>query len=122
MVAKGQILNGNQKPGIIGGDSTAKLLRKARLDDSIKAVVLHVDSPGGSAFASEIIRKEIDNLKAAGKPVVASMSTYAASGGYWISASADQIWAAPSTITGSIGVFGMFTTFENSLDYIGGSY
>lgn len=119
VVAKGQILNGNQKPGTIGGDSTAKLLKKARLDDSIKAVVLHVDSPGGSAFASEIIRKEIDNLKAAGKPVVASMSTYAASGGYWISASADQIWAAPSTITGSIGVFGMFTTFENSLEYLG---
>lgn len=119
VVAKGEILNGTQKPGAIGGDSTARLLRKARLDDSIKAVVLHVDSPGGSAFASEIIRKEIENLKAAGKPVVASMSTYAASGGYWISASADQIWAAPSSITGSIGVFGMFTTFENSLDYIG---
>lgn len=119
VVAKGEILNGTQKPGMIGGDSTAKLLRKARLDDSIKAVVLQVDSPGGSAFASEIIRKEIDNLKAAGKPVVASMSTYAASGGYWISASADQIWAAPSSITGSIGVFGMFTTFENSLGSIG---
>lgn len=119
VVAKGEILNGTQKPGMIGGDSTAKLLRKARLDDSVKAVVLHVDSPGGSAFASEIIRKEIDNLKAAGKPVVASMSTYAASGGYWISASADQIWASPASITGSIGVFGMFTTFENSLDYIG---
>lgn len=119
VVAKGTILNGTQKPGTIGGDSTAELLRQARLDDSIKAVVLQVDSPGGSAFASEIIRQEIENLKAAGKPVVASMSTYAASGGYWISASADQIWAAPSTITGSIGVFGMFMTFENTLDYVG---
>ncbi|GAB5382579.1 MAG: signal peptide peptidase SppA [Aliiglaciecola sp.] len=119
VVAKGTILNGTRKAGEIGGDSTAKLLRKARLDDSVKAVVLHVDSPGGSAFASEIIRQEVENLKAAGKPVVALMSTYAASGGYWISASADQIWAAPSTITGSIGIFGMFMTYENTLDYLG---
>ena len=119
VVAKGTILNGSQKPGTIGGDSTAKLLKKARLDSTVKAVVLHVDSPGGSAFASEVIRQEIEQLKAAGKPVVASMSTYAASGGYWISASADQIWAAPSTITGSIGIFGMFMTYENTLDYLG---
>ncbi|MDO6560879.1 signal peptide peptidase SppA [Paraglaciecola chathamensis] len=119
VVAKGTILNGDQKPGTVGGDSTANLLRKARLDDSIKSVVLYVDSPGGSAFASEIIRQEIENLKAAGKPVVALMSTYAASGGYWISASADEIWAAPSTITGSIGIFGMFVSFENTLDYLG---
>lgn len=119
VVAKGEILDGMQKPGTIGGDSTAQLLRKARLDNSVKAVVLYVDSPGGSAFASEIIRQEIENLKAAGKPVVAQMSSVAASGGYWISASADQIWAAPSTITGSIGIFGMFMTFENTLDYLG---
>ncbi|MDP5031726.1 signal peptide peptidase SppA [Paraglaciecola sp.] len=119
VVAKGTILNGTQKPGDIGGDSTAELLVKARLDDNIKSVVLYVDSPGGSAFASEIIRQEVENLQAAGKPVVAVMSTYAASGGYWISAGADQIWAAPSTITGSIGIFGMFLTFENTLDYLG---
>lgn len=119
VVAKGTILNGTQKPGSIGGDSTAKLLRKARMDDSVKAVVLYVDSPGGSAFASEIIRQEIEQLKAAGKPVVAAMSTYAASGGYWISASADEIWAAPSTITGSIGIFGMFMTYQDSLSYLG---
>lgn len=119
VVAKGTILNGTKKAGQIGGDSTAQLLRKARLDKSVKAVVLHVDSPGGSAFASEIIRQEIESLKAANKPVVALMSTYAASGGYWISASADQIWAAPSTITGSIGIFGMFMTYENTLDYLG---
>jgi protease IV len=119
VVAKGSILDGKQKPGEIGGDSTAALLRKARLDNSIKSVVLYVDSPGGSAFASEIIRQEVEELKAAGKPVVAVMSTYAASGGYWISAGADQIWAAPSTITGSIGIFGMFLTFENTLDYLG---
>lgn len=119
VVAKGSILNGTQKAGTVGGDSTAALLRKARMDDSIKSVVLYVDSPGGSAFASEIIRQEVENLKTAGKPVVAVMSTYAASGGYWISASADQIWAAPSTITGSIGIFGMFLTFENTLNYLG---
>ena len=119
VVAKGTILDGSQKPGTIGGDSTAALLREARLNDKVKAVVLQVDSGGGSAFASEVIRKEIDLIKAAGKPVVASMATYAASGGYWISASADEIIADPSTITGSIGIFGMITTFENTLEYVG---
>jgi protease-4 len=119
VVAKGTILNGTKKPGQIGGDSTAELLRKARYDDTIKSVVLYVDSPGGSAFASEIIRQEVENLQAVGKPVVAVMSTYAASGGYWISAGADKIIAAPSTITGSIGIFGMFLSFENTLDYLG---
>jgi len=119
IVAKGTILNGIQKPGTIGGDSTAKLLRKARNNDKVKAVVLRVDSPGGSAFASEIIRQEVELLKTAGKPVVASMGTYAASGGYWISAPADKIIAAPSTITGSIGIFGMMMTFEDSLSKFG---
>jgi len=119
VVAKGTILNGNQEPGKIGGDSTAKLLRKARLDEQVKSVVLRVDSPGGSAFASEIIRQEVELLKAAGKPVIASMGTYAASGGYWISAPADKIYAAPSTITGSIGIFGMMMTFEDSLGHLG---
>ena len=119
IVAKGTILDGTQKPGTIGGDSTAKLLRKARNNDKVKAVVLRVDSPGGSAFASEIIRQEVELLKAAGKPVIASMGTYAASGGYWISAPADKIYAAPSTITGSIGIFGMMMTFEDSLSKLG---
>ena len=119
IVAKGTILDGTQKPGTIGGDSTAKLLRKARNNDNVKAVVLRVDSPGGSAYASEIIRQEVELLKKAGKPVVASMGTYAASGGYWISAPADKIYAAPSTITGSIGIFGMMMTFEKSLSKIG---
>jgi len=119
VVAKGTILNGTQKPGTIGGQSTAKLLRKARQNDNVKAVVLRVDSPGGSAYASEVIRREVELLKAAGKPVVASMGTYAASGGYWISASADKIYAAPTTITGSIGIFGFFMTFENTLKEIG---
>jgi len=119
IIAKGTILDGTQKPGTIGGDSTAKLLRKARTNDKVKAVVLRVDSPGGSAFASEIIRQEVELLKAAGKPVIASMGTYAASGGYWISAPADKIYASPSTITGSIGIFGMMMTFENSLAKMG---
>ncbi|KGJ96483.1 signal peptide peptidase SppA [Thalassotalea sp. ND16A] len=119
VVAKGTILNGQQKPGSIGGDSTAALLRKARLDDKVKAVVLRVDSPGGSAYASEIIRQEVELIKAAGKPVIASMANYAASGGYWISASANEIWASPNTITGSIGIFGMFMTFEKALDKVG---
>ncbi|MGQ8365673.1 signal peptide peptidase SppA [Glaciecola sp. 1036] len=119
VVAKGSILDGTQKPGTIGGDSTAALLKQAREDENVKAVVLQVDSGGGSAFASEVIRKEIDLIKESGKPVIASMATYAASGGYWISVSADYIVSEPSTITGSIGIFGMFTTFENSFNYIG---
>lgn len=119
IVAKGTILNGTQKAGTIGGTSTAKLLRKAREDDNVKAVVLRVDSAGGSAYASEIIRQEVVQLKAAGKPVVASMGSYAASGGYWISASADQIIAAPSTITGSIGIFGLLVTFDQALAKLG---
>jgi len=119
IVAKGTILDGKQKPGIIGGASTAALLREARDNKDVKAVVLRVDSPGGSAYASEIIRQEVELLKAAGKPVVASMGTYAASGGYWISASADKIYASPTTITGSIGIFGFFMTFENTLSKLG---
>lgn len=119
IVAKGKILNGSQPAGEIGGESTSELLRKARFDDSIKAVVLRVDSPGGSAFASEQIRQEVLALKAANKPIVVSMGSYAASGGYWISASADYIYATPTTLTGSIGIFGMVTTFEDSLASIG---
>lgn len=119
VVARGQIVNGSRKPGMIGGDSTAKLIRKAREDEHTKAIVLRVDSPGGSGFASEIIRQEILEAKKQNIPVIASMSSVAASGGYWISAEADQIWAAPTTITGSIGVFGMVITAENAMDYIG---
>jgi protease-4 len=119
VVAAGEILNGIQPPGTIGGDSTAELLRRARSDESVKAVVLIVDSPGGSKFASEVIASEILALRAAGKPVVASMSSVAASGGYWISAVADRIVANESTITGSIGIFGMIPTFQRSLAAIG---
>lgn len=119
IIASGEIRNGTQPPGTIGGDSIARLLRKAKNDDTVKAVVLRVDSPGGSTFASEVIRNEVDEIKAAGKPVVVSMSSLAASGGYWISMTADRIFATPYTITGSIGVLGMFPTFQRSLDTIG---
>ena len=119
IVAVGQILNGSQPPGRIGGDSTAELLRRARFDKSVKAVVMRVDSGGGSVFASRVIGNEVQALRDAGKPVVASMSSAAASGGYWISMGADKIFATPATITGSIGVFGMFPTFQRTLDKIG---
>lgn len=119
VVAAGDILNGSQPPGTIGGDSTAELLRRARLDESVQAVVLRVDSGGGSSFASEVIRNEIEQIKKAGKPVVASMSSAAASGGYWISMAADQIYASPATITGSIGIFGMFPTYQRTLQTVG---
>jgi len=119
VVASGEILNGSQSPGTIGGESTAKLLRQALRDEDVKAVVLRVDSPGGSSFASEQIRNEVEALRAAGKPVVASMSSQAASGGYWISMAADKIYARETTITGSIGVFGMFQTYQRTLDTIG---
>ncbi|MCG3730399.1 signal peptide peptidase SppA [Vibrio cincinnatiensis] len=119
VVASGAIMDGTQSRGNIGGDTTAGLLRQARNDEKVKAVVLRVDSPGGSAFASEIIRNEIEALKAAGKPVVVSMSSLAASGGYWISMSADKIVAQPTTLTGSIGIFSVITTFEKGLNKLG---
>lgn len=120
VVARGEIFDGTQPPGTIGGDSTAALIRKARMDDSIKAVVLRVDSPGGSAFASEVIRRECAITRKAGKPVIVSMGSVAASGGYWISTAADQIWASPATITGSIGIYGLFPTYDKPLaKYLG---
>ena len=119
VVAAGEILDGHQPPGKIGGDSTADLLRQARYDNAVKAVVLRVDSPGGSMFASELILREVQALRKAGKPVVVSMSTYAASGGYYISAAANQIFASPTTLTGSIGVFSVVPTFEHTLEKLG---
>ncbi|MCG3724840.1 signal peptide peptidase SppA [Vibrio cincinnatiensis] len=119
VVASGAIMDGTQSRGNVGGDTVAGLLRQARQDANVKAVVLRVDSPGGSAFASEVIRNEIEALKAAGKPVVASMSSLAASGGYWISMSADKIVAQPTTLTGSIGIFSVITTFEKGLNKLG---
>lgn len=119
IVAQGAIMEGRQPPGSIGADSLSQLIRKAVRDDSIKSVVLRVDSPGGSAYASEVIRRELMAVKDAGKPVVISMGNVAASGGYWISMGADEIWAYPNTITGSIGIFGFFPTFQDTLAKIG---
>lgn len=120
VVARGVIMDGRQGPGSVGGESTSLLIRKARKDEHVKAIVLRVDSPGGSAFASEQIRRELELAREAKKPVVVSMGSVAASGGYWISTASDEIFASPSTITGSIGIFGMFPTFERPLDtYLG---
>ncbi len=119
VVAEGTILDGKQDAGAIGGVSTSALLRKARLDNSVKAVVLRVNSGGGSVFASEQIRREVDAIKVAGKPIVVSMGNVAASGGYWISMTSDKIYASEATITGSIGIFGMFMTYPKTLEKIG---
>lgn len=119
VVARGVIVDGHAKAGSVGGESTAALLRQARFDDKIKAVVLRIDSPGGSAYASEQIGQEIRMLREAGKPVIASMGSVAASGGYWIAAPTNEIWASPTTITGSIGIFGLLHTAENVLPVLG---
>lgn len=120
VVARGTITDGSHPPGTIGGDSTSTLIRQARNNEDIKAIVLRVDSGGGSAFASELIRRELELARADGKPVVVSMGSVAASGGYWISMASDQVWAYPGTITGSIGIFGMFPTFQKPLaNYLG---
>lgn len=120
VVARGSILDGSHPAGTIGGDSTAALIRQARDDDDVKAIILRVDSGGGSAFASEVIRRELEAARAEGIIVIASMGSVAASGGYWISTSADQIWAHPSTITGSIGIFAMIPTYQRPLqEYLG---
>jgi protease-4 len=119
VVAAGEITEGTGGPGVVGGVSTANLIRKAREDDQVKAVVLRVDSPGGSAYGSELIRRELELTRAAGKPVVVSMGSVAASGGYWISMAADEVIADPATITGSIGVFAILPTAEKVVDKLG---
>lgn len=119
IVASGIILDGEQPEGTVGGDSVAHLIRKARQDEAIKALVLRVDSGGGSAFASEIIRQELELTRTAGKPIVVSMGGMAASGGYWVAMSSDEIWATPSTITGSIGVFGLLPNLTAGLNKLG---
>jgi protease-4 len=116
VVAEGEIGEGEEPPGRIGGRSTAELILKARNDDEVKAVVLRVNSPGGSALGSELIRRELELTRAAGKPVVVSMGDVAASGGYWIALAADEVLADPATITGSIGVFGMLPTAQGLMD------
>ncbi|PFF97881.1 signal peptide peptidase SppA [Escherichia albertii] len=117
--ANGAIMDGEETQGNVGGDTTAAQIRDARLDPKVKAIVLRVNSPGGSVTASEVIRSELAAARAAGKPVVVSMGGMAASGGYWISTPANYIVANPSTLTGSIGIFGVITTVENSLNLIG---
>ncbi|WP_252144893.1 signal peptide peptidase SppA [Yokenella regensburgei] len=117
--ANGAIMDGQETPGNVGGDTTAAQIRDARLDPKVKAIVLRVNSPGGSVTASEVIRSELAAAKAAGKPIVVSMGGMAASGGYWISTPANYIIANPSTLTGSIGIFGVINTVENTLDSVG---
>ncbi|MDR3415875.1 MAG: signal peptide peptidase SppA [Nevskia sp.] len=119
VVVQGEIVDGESDVDTAGGDTVSSLLDEARRDEDTKAVVLRVNSPGGSVFASEKIRRAVEALQDEGKPVVVSMSTLAASGGYWISMAADQIWAEPSTITGSIGIFGLIPTIDQPLGKLG---
>ncbi|MBA8889530.1 protease-4 [Dokdonella fugitiva] len=119
IVAQGEIVPGDRPPGMVGGKSTAQLVRAAREDDGVKAIVLRVNSPGGDAYSSELIRRELAQAREAGKPVVVSMGDVAASGGYWISMASDEIWAEPNTITGSIGIFGLIMTVPDTLAKLG---
>lgn len=119
LVASGTIQDGHQQEGAIGSENFVDMLRGIEEDESIKALVIRIDSGGGSAFASEIIRAEIDAIRKRNIPVYISMGSVAASGGYWMATAGDEIWATPTTITGSIGVFGAFPTLENSLQKIG---
>ncbi|ANQ87126.1 putative protease IV [Azoarcus olearius] len=119
LVAQGAIADGEQPASAVGGDTLARQIREAREDNAVKAVVLRIDSPGGSAFASEVIRRELELTRRAGKPVVASMSSVAASGGYWIAVGADEIWALPTTVTGSIGIFAMLPEVSGPLARLG---
>lgn len=119
LVASGTIVDGHKPDGTIGSESFAEMLRDIKEDKAIKALVIRIDSGGGSAFASEIIRAEIAEVRAQGIPVFISMGSVTASGGYWMATAGDEIWAMPTTITGSIGVFGAFPTLENSLQKIG---
>lgn len=119
VVAQGTIVQGERAQGAVGSTTTAQLIRSAREDDDVKALVLRIDSPGGDAYASEVIRREIEQTQAAGKPVVVSMGDVAASGGYWIAMDANEIWAQPTTITGSIGIYGLFVTIPETLGRLG---
>ncbi len=119
LVASGTILDGEQPPGTIGGDSTARMILDLVDDDSVKALVLRVDSGGGSAFASDVILRALEVFQATGRPLVVSMGSVAASGGYWISMSADEIWAAATTLTGSIGIGATIPTIPRTLDALG---
>jgi len=119
ITASGAIMEGDQPPGSIGASTLSAEIDRARKNSRIKALVLRVDSPGGSALASETIRQALLRFRAAGKPLVVSMGGMAASGGYWISTAADEIWATPTTLTGSIGVFGLIGDVHTALAKIG---
>lgn len=119
IVASGTIMDGHHPEGSIGSESLSELIRQVRQDESLQALVLRIDSGGGSAFASEVIRQELEQVREAGKTVVVSMGSLAASGGYWMAMGADEVWATPTTLTGSIGVFGLFPTLEQSLEKLG---
>lgn len=119
IVAQGTIVDGEAPLGQIGGDTLAALVRQAKDDDGIDALVLRIDSPGGSAFASEVIRAELEGFKQTGRPIVVSMGSTAASGGYWIATPANEIWANATTVTGSIGIFGVYPTFEETFAKLG---
>ena len=119
VVAEGEIVNGNFPIGRIGSVSTSEQLRRAARDEDVAAVVLRLNSPGGDAYASEVLRLELQQVRDAGKTVVISMGNVAASGGYWMAMAADEVWASPATITGSIGVYGLLPTFGATLDKIG---
>ena len=119
LVVAGTLIEGEPRPGMVSGEAMAERIRRIRLDDSVQALVLRIDSPGGSAYAAEQIRQELALLREAGKPVVVSMSGLAASGGYWIALAADQILASPATLTGSIGVFGVIPTLQQTLAEVG---
>ncbi|MFP3014139.1 MAG: signal peptide peptidase SppA [Arsenophonus sp.] len=119
IITQGVIIDGPEEPGVVGSDTTVAQIRKARLDPNIKAIVLRVNSPGGSVTASETIRNELIDARNDNKPIVVSMGGVAASGGYWISTPANYIIASPTTITGSIGIFGVINTLEKNLNTIG---
>lgn len=119
IVASGVIQDGEAVPGNIGAENLSNLIRIARENTRLKALVLRVDSPGGSRFASELIREQLEAFKATGRPLVISMGSVAASGGYWISTAGDEIWASPTTITGSIGIYGVVPTFEETFSKLG---
>ncbi len=119
IIASGQILDGNQPPGLIGSDSLISIIKEAQKDESVKALVLRIDSPGGSAFASEEILEQLIEFKSTEKPLIISIGSIAASGGYWIAMAGDKIFASEVSITGSIGIFAMLPTIHNTLAEIG---
>jgi len=119
LVASGNIVDGEAPPGTVGGDTLAALVRSATYDDTIDAVVLQVDSPGGSMFASEVVFDQLEEFQQTGKPLIVSMSSVAASGGYYISMLADEIWASETTVSGSIGVGAVVPTFQRTLAELG---